>query len=236
MYAARELVVRHKPSQSARRRRLTQRAARLRDRQEASVFAEILRRLCEGTAAHAAALVDGEGETVDYFARGLDPYAVRIAAAEWRLVLGAAERARVPFWADTRLLMVRAGGASYAIAPLSEGYALVLQLARHCFRVSDRALAIAVRELCAESGLIAAPVFEKGERWVRIRVQTVAGNPRRPLAIWHQNQWRGLVVLGRYHDVESGRRELGFRARLATGVEFSLVREPLGIWYAENLA
>jgi hypothetical protein len=229
------LVARHKPPQSARRRRLTQRAARLRDRQEASVFAEILRRLCEGTAAHAAALVDSEGETVDYFAGALDPYAVRVAAAEWRLALSAAERAGAPFWAATGHLMVRARLASYAIVPLSEGYAIVLQLPRHCFRISERALAVATRELCAESGLDAALALTARERWVRIRVQTVAGNPRKPLAVWHQNQWRGVVVLGRYHDVESGRRELGFRARLATGAEFSLVREPLGIWYAENL-
>jgi hypothetical protein len=230
------LVARHKPPQPARRRRLTQREARLRDRQEASVFAEILRRLCEGTAGHAAALVDGEGETVDYFASALDPYAVRVAAAEWRLALGAVERARAPFWGDMGLLVVRARAASYAIVPLPEGYAIVLQLPRHCFRVSERALAIATRELCAESGLTAPPLLTQGDRWVRIRVQTVPGNPRKPLAVWHQNQWRGLVVLGRYHAAESGRRELGFRARLATGAEFSLVREPLGIWYAENLA
>jgi hypothetical protein len=235
VYPARELVERQKPQRPGAGR-LKRRAARIRDRQEASVFAEILRRLCEGTGSRAAALVDGEGETVDYFAGVVDPFSVRVAAAEWRLVLNAAERARIPFWAATSVLLVRARSASYAIAPLSEGYAIVLQLARNCFRISERALAVATQELCDESGLKSAPLLGKGERWTRIRVQTVAGNPRKPLAIWHKNQWRGLVVLGRYRDLESGVREIGFRARLATGAEFGLVREPLGIWYAENLA
>ena len=54
--------------------------------QEASPFSAILWRLCEGCSAHAAALVDKEGETVDYAGR-ISPYEIRVAAAELRLVL-----------------------------------------------------------------------------------------------------------------------------------------------------
>jgi hypothetical protein len=39
--------------------------------------------------------------------------------------------------------------------------------------------------------------------------------------------------LGRYLNLD--RRELGFRARLTSGAEFALVREPLGYWYAGDL-
>src|SRR5690606_6550743 len=53
--------------------------------QALSTFAATLGRLCDVLPAQAAALVDGEGETVDYAGR-LIPYETRVAAAEWQLV------------------------------------------------------------------------------------------------------------------------------------------------------
>ncbi len=55
--------------------------------QETTSFTDILRRLLRATSgARAAALVDFEGETVDY-AGVLDPFELRIAAAHWQIVL-----------------------------------------------------------------------------------------------------------------------------------------------------
>ncbi len=54
--------------------------------QAASNFAATLGRLCDAVPAVSAALVDGEGETVDY-SGSLSPYEIRVAAAEWQLVV-----------------------------------------------------------------------------------------------------------------------------------------------------
>jgi hypothetical protein len=54
--------------------------------QSDSAFSAILGQLCDDCGALAAALVDGEGETVDY-AGLLSPYEIKVAAAEWRIVL-----------------------------------------------------------------------------------------------------------------------------------------------------
>jgi hypothetical protein len=51
--------------------------------QAVSEFSGTLMRLCDATAAFGAALVDAEGETVDY-AGSLSPFEIRVAAAEWR--------------------------------------------------------------------------------------------------------------------------------------------------------
>ena len=65
--------------------------------QLASPFSAILQRLCESCGAQAAALVDAEGETVDYAGR-VAPFDARVAAAEWRLVLAEIEASKVFGW------------------------------------------------------------------------------------------------------------------------------------------
>ena len=75
--------------------------------QAASAISAILMRLCDSSGALAAALVDGGGETVDYAGR-LSPFDTRIAAAEWRLVLGQLQAARVAAFQSTHELLVRA--------------------------------------------------------------------------------------------------------------------------------
>jgi hypothetical protein len=200
--------------------------------QDASIFTSILQQFCEASGALAAALVDQEGETVDYACR-TDPFEIKVAAAEWCLILKYLKESRFPSWPDTRELLVRAARRSYLAVALSEGYALVIELPRFAFRISSRALAQATRDLCLEAGLpCAESAIAVAERWARVRVRT-AGDMRRPAALWHDGKWRKLVVLGRYLDLAD--REIGFRARLRTGAEFALVREPLGRWYAGDL-
>ena len=168
--------------------------------QQVSVFGEILSRLCDGTGALGAALVDHEGETVDY-ASVVDPFDVKIAAAEWRLALELARALRAPLWRNAEQLLVRAQKRSFAVVALEEGYALVLLMLRHSFGISSRALAQAVREVCAEAGLALPAAFEnEKERWVRVEVRTRKDDPRRPEAILQEAAWRPLVIFGRFFE------------------------------------
>jgi hypothetical protein len=203
--------------------------------QATSAFTDILKRLCGTTGSSAAALVDVQGETVDYYSGDLAAHDVRVLGAEWRLVLDTLQRSRAQLLATTHLILVRARSGSFGILALPGGYAFVLQFPRHCFWVSERALAAAAREVCVESGIAPATSLARGERWLRVKVQTAPDDRRRPVAVWHRQDWRGIVILGRYQRVDAAGRELGYRARLDGGVEFTLVREPLGAWYAEHL-
>ncbi len=203
--------------------------------QAASPFSAILMRLCEGTSALGAAFVDSEGETVDY-AGSLNPFETKVTAAEWSLVLRILGQSKVPTWPDTRALVVRARLRSYAAFPVSEGYAIVACLPRHCFTVSRRAVAEAARELCAEAGLdLPADQSGEHERWVRVEVQTPDDDRFRPTAVWQGGVWCPLEILGRYTDDDLESHEVGYRARLGTGAEFTLVRERRGRWYADDL-
>jgi hypothetical protein len=202
--------------------------------QAASAFSAILMRLCDATGALAAALVDSEGETVDYAGK-LDPYDIKVGAAEWSLVLRIATEATASYWRGTSQIVVRAQARSFAVARLAEGYAIVLQLMPRCFRVSQRALAEARREIAEEARLDPSiPTTERPEPWVRIDVQTRPGS-RAPLALWWAGQWHPLEILGRYARAQLARGETGYRARLPRGAEVTLVREPFGLWYADQV-
>jgi len=202
--------------------------------QEASPFSAILWRLCEGCSAHAAALVDREGETVDYAGR-VAPYEIRVAAAELRLVLAFTHGAHVPGFAQVSEIRIRTGRRSYAIVGLGDGYAIVLELLRHSFSISPRALLQATRELESEAG-IESVLRPGGTRWSRVEVRASSTDARRPDAIWLNGAWQAVTVLGRYRSGDLARRERGYLARLASGAEFSLVREPLGFWFADGLS
>jgi len=202
--------------------------------QEASPFSAILWRLCEGCSAHAAALVDKEGETVDYAGR-ISPYEIRVAAAELRLVLAFTRSAQVPGFAGVNEIRVRTGQRSYAIVGLGDGYAIVLELIRHCFAVSSRAVLQATRELESEAG-IESVLAPGGTRWSRVEVRPTVSDARRPDAVWLDGAWQTVTVLGRYRSADLAPRERGYLARLASGAEFSLVREPLGVWFADQLS
>jgi hypothetical protein len=202
--------------------------------QDASPFSAILWRLCEGCAAHAAALVDKEGETVDYAGR-ISPYEIRVAAAELRLVLAFTRTADLPGWNDVNDIRIRTGQRSYAIVGLGDGYAIVLELVRYSTSLSRRALSQAMRELESEAGI--QSVLQPGStRWSRVRVRASTEDARRPEAIWLDGVWHTVTVLGRYRSDDLARRERGYLARLPSGAEFSLVREPLGYWFADDLS
>ena len=202
--------------------------------QEASPFSAILWRLCEGCAAHAAALVDKEGETVDYAGR-ISPYEIRVAAAELRLVLAFTRTAEVPGFSGVNDIRIRTGARSYAIIGLGDGYAIVLELVRHSTSLSPRAVLQATRELESEAG-IESVLRAGGTRWSRVRIRPSREDARRPDAIWLEGAWQLVTVLGRYRSHDLARRERGYLARLPSGAEFSLVREPLGYWFADDLS
>jgi hypothetical protein len=96
-------------------------------------------------------LVDADGEAVDYAGR-VAPFDIRVAAAEWRIILSRLLRCGVEPWRQTRQLMVRGVHRSFCVVLLPEGYALVAELLPRCFRVSPRALS----EPCARSAKMRA--------------------------------------------------------------------------------
>jgi hypothetical protein len=200
--------------------------------QAVSAFSAILLRLCDNVGSPGAALVDAGGETVDY-AGTVDPYEIRVAAAEAQLLLSVVRTSSL--WRDTHEVLIRGSSRSFAIIVVDEGYSIVIQLLPYCFSVSERALAEAVREICLEAGLLIPPWYRDSERWSRVEVRAARGEKRRPTAIWFAGQWCPVEVLGRYRDDDLGRGDVGYRARLTSGAEFNLVREQLGRWYAEDL-
>jgi hypothetical protein len=212
-----------------------QRKGAARDQSD-SPFSAILRRLCDDSGALAAALVDAEGETVDY-AGLLSPYEVKVAAAEWRLVLSIVRATRVPAFHHVGSLTVRARRRTFVIEGMPDGYAIALCLPRHSFSVSKRALGQAKRELGREAG-IELPEGRAQVNWVRVKVRTPASSRllRRPDALWLAEAWSPLTILGRYQARDLSHSELGYLARLASGAEVFLVREPLGVWFIDNPA
>jgi hypothetical protein len=203
--------------------------------QHETPFSAILDRLCSATGALAAALVDQEGETVDYAGR-FAPYDIRVTAAELQIVLAVMARSPAASVLGIDQLFVRSKHRAYAVIALSDGYSLVLVLSRTCFRVSRRAVAQAVRELEAEAGLTYAKGSKRrAERWSRVTVRTAENDRRRPEAIEIEGEWCLLTILGRFRSRDLDRREVGYRARLPNGAEFALVREPPGRWFAEDL-
>lgn len=196
--------------------------------QDPSVFSSILDELCRRTSARAAALVDAEGETVDYGGR-LAPFDVRVLAAELRLLQQHLGQTKVLH--STVELTIRARKKSYFLQMLPEGYALVLELPRYASTVSERALSLAVRRLCAEAGFEPPRRFSGGYR--EIVVQELPGGTHRPTGAVLDGVHASLIVLGRLP--RSGQTsERGFRVRLGTGQEGNLIREPLGRWYLEE--
>jgi len=190
--------------------------------------------LCEGTDALGAALVDRGGETVDY-AGYLDPFNMKVAAAEWRLVLELVRDVPHPSYRETQGILVRGKNKSFAVVGVSDGYAIVLALPRRAFGLSGRAVAEAVRAVELEAQLGTPNEVPLSERWLRVEVRTDPNDRRRPEAVWVEGSWRPLVILGRHGGLSATRREVAFRARLPSGQEFTLVRERTGQWFADAL-
>lgn len=198
--------------------------------QAISNFAATLGRLCDVLPAHAAALVDSEGETVDYSGR-LTPYETRVVAAEWQLVVLGLKDGDHNLAPPLEELVVRAGRASFAAFNITEGYSLVLRLPKRAFTVSRRAVIEAIRELCKEAGLD-VPARYVGEHWYHVEVQE--DDQARPISVWLDQSWMPAVVIGRFSQPDAILEERGYRVMLEDGNELTLVRERLGRWYREG--
>jgi predicted regulator of Ras-like GTPase activity (Roadblock/LC7/MglB family) len=211
---------------------MRRRAAYAQRDQPPSKFAATLGRLCDALPAVAAAVVDAEGETVDY-AGYLAPDDIKIMAAELQLVLAEARRSTLLGDDSLGEVVVRAQRCTFAIVALQQDYFLVLQLPRRAFTISHRALTEAVRELCREGQLEIPPRFARLD-WLRVDVREDPKRARRPLAVWSRKGWAPLEILGRYHGDELRPREVAYRVRIANGMEVTVVRERLGKWYSDR--
>jgi hypothetical protein len=220
--------------------RTRKRAPRASRDQHESAFASILQLLVSRVpGARAAALVDCLGETVDY-AGSSSPFDLRVAAAYWRIVLVEAEAQRS--LEGLRWIAVRAAKRSYLVCALPDGYALMVALTRAAGFVGwHRAVATCARALGEEAGLgwmgaVRAPWFP---------IDVVPDSQRRPRAVRIAGRLHPLEILGSLVPNASDegacamagtlRRERGWRVRLDNGVEATLIREPGGAWYADEL-
>ncbi len=192
-------------------------------------FSEILTELCTAAGARCAALVDAEGETVDYSGQG-DPFDIRVLAAEWRLVLQHLFETSV--LGTSQEFVVRARHKSFLVEVLPDGYALVIQLARRSTGASNRALCQARRRLCAEAGFEDSN-SSRGE-WTRVEVKEDSPISRRPTMVRVSNEVLQVTILGRIAGGSAGLSEKSYRVRLSSGEERTLVREPFGNWYIEE--
>jgi hypothetical protein len=202
--------------------------------QALSGFSEALQRLCDSASALSATFVDPEGEAVDY-AGVVDPFETRVAAAEWGLIIRTLRSTPSLTWADTAELSFRGRRRSFVVVTLGQGYALVIELRACRLYVSRRALAEAVRAISDEAGLEVPEIWSPDrERWTRVRIESDR-RIRRPTAIWREDRWHALEILGRVARDQLRQCEMGYRVRIDDGSEMTLVREPLNQWYADDL-
>ena len=197
--------------------------------QHESAFTAILHELVlRVPGARAATLVDRGGETVDYWGRA-DPYDMKLAAAHWRIVLSDVREQKE--MSAAAFLIIRAARKSFLVYGLPEDYALVLILGRAAgFAGWRRAVPACTRALVEEAGW--TWVGSRPAMWHPVQVASDA--QRKPAAMLAGGRLRPVIILG---AVASGvaHNEKGWRVRMDTGLEATLVREPGGRWYADDL-
>jgi predicted regulator of Ras-like GTPase activity (Roadblock/LC7/MglB family) len=200
--------------------------------QALSGFAAPLGRLCEALSARAAAIVDRDGETVD-FAGIADIYATKVAAAELQLVMQAVTSAPHLGASPLQRVIVRAQSSTLAAVSMGSGYTLIVHLPRRSFMLSQRALSQAVRELCMEGGF-SVPGEYRREQWFQVRIEDDNSPARRPVSIWMDDAWHPVDVFGRVLNGDLAAGEVAYRVHLANGEEATIVREAMGRWYSET--
>jgi hypothetical protein len=200
-------------------------ASRLSRRSWNSAFAAILETLVGRVRrAQGAALVDADGETVDFVGQQ-EPFLAKLIAAHIRITLEAARGQRS--LAATWLMVVRDARASFVVRGLPHGYALVVWLARGAWLGSGtRGIEDCARRLSKEAGW---PWVGRTD-WYAVEVQTAVDG--RPDALRAGDRLEPLEILGRYASGLT-RGERGWRVRLQAGVETTLIREPGGFWYTD---
>lgn len=205
--------------------------------QAASPFALILEQMLEAVPfVRGAAIFDFEGETVDY-AGELEPFDVKVSAATFQLVL--ADLRTCAWLSSTRQITFGTARAGYVLRVLDESYSLLLIVRPlGTYVVSRRALDETAFRILTEAGLDAG----RAPEWYRVEVE--AGTVRRgarPLRLRpvaplgaedHDSPWLDVVVLGAL--VGLGGRERGFRIRLASGAEVTLLRESRRLWFVDE--
>lgn len=213
-------------ARAQRKRRTKRRVAGTARDQHESAFAAILSSLVARVpGARGAALVDSEGETVDYAGRA-KPFDMRLAAAHFRIVL---DEARMrPGLSDVRSLAVRAARASYLVQVLPDGYALVVVMMRSAgFSGWHRAVASCAHALGEEAGW--SDATELPPKWFPVTV--LRDERRRPAAVRADGRLHPLEILG---TLQAGSRERAWRIRFESGLEATLVREPGGACYLDE--
>ncbi|HTJ81672.1 MAG TPA: hypothetical protein VL400_08095 [Polyangiaceae bacterium] len=196
--------------------------------QEASPFSLILDDLIRAQPfVRAAAIFDFEGETVDYAGR-IDPYELRVAAATFQMVV--AELRECPILSATREIAITMRGSGYLLRPLDESYSLLLQLRKlGTFSTSKRVLHEIDARIRAEAGLAAGAPPE----WFQVAVELGAkGRPERIRPVARSERTYGVEVLGSVMGLAD--RERGYRVRLDTGAELTLLRERKHLWFVDE--
>jgi len=178
--------------------------------------------------ANAAVLVDAQGEAVDY--AGILPiFYTKISGAYFRIALDDITEHFPKQLGMPQQIIVRAGKRSFVVRRLPDGYALIVVLRRQAFRISARAIATCERALIQEAGWPAPR--QRRPIWYPVEVTTGLANRRRPVQMRTGSKWQGVEVLG---SIVGLGRERGYRCRLRSGAELTLVREPAGAWYADE--
>lgn len=172
----------------------------------------------------AAALVDEGGETVDYAGK-YDLFELKVMAAHFRILLGAAG----PLLGSSSspgTMLVRGKKCSVLTLSAPEGYAVVVVMRKGAgFARRDIASSLMMADLSREAGWAPVSSGVVAPRWDSVDVRWDAKG--RPVEILFEGKAPlSLEVLGTF-----GRR--GFRVRAEGGHEFSLVREPKNQWYSD---
>lgn len=183
-----------------------------------SILGDLLRRV---PGAFASALVDLEGETVDY-AGFLDPFDMKLAAAHVRILLHQIGQGGL---GQPRWMIVRGETRSIVARQLAHEYALVVLLRRRAgFTASRRAYVACERALAAEAGW---ERVEEKTAWYPVLVEADRrGRPKRV-----GGDAMHVEVLGAVMGLAPSER--GFRVRTAAGEEVTLVREARNCWYVD---
>lgn len=172
---------------------------------------------------YGAVLVDMDGEAVDYAGRE-EPFELRVAAAHLQIVSAQVRDAPI------RSLLVRAERGSFLLHRLPDGYAIVLLLHRGAgFLDAPRALSVAERLLSADAGFRLRD--ENEAPWFVVDV--MVDEEDRPRWIMVDDKRERTTVIGVVMGLRPSER--GFRVRLETGMELTLIREPSRVWFTRDI-
>ncbi|WP_394824375.1 hypothetical protein [Pendulispora albinea] len=180
--------------------------------------------------AYAAALVDRDGEAVDY-AGNLPPFDIRVAAATWRIMLTHVVAMR-SIIGTASSMSIRAKRQTAVMHALPDGYALVVLLRpRIGLATTTRAFSACAYALATEASW---PLTSEIAPWFPLTVDVDRRD--RPIRIVYGGLAEPVEVLGILSNKHTRltRGERGYRIRLASGPEITVVRETTGYWYAEE--